>query len=206
MTNKKLMISLCIALAVLASGCSSTSVTKKHVIDSSPNKPEWVDKNSMYWSSEEGYYYKSMVTIRGDQRVNGGYIIASNDNRERLLRDISDHLKGKIQEVVMDLSENAEYVLNKARSGEFEGTIYGMHDVGQYYERYELVNEAEKTRVQRIDCYQLSFISKQDYAKTEQALVNKIIEVDPRVKEAMTQGMINFFNEAANVSQSQDNN
>ncbi|MDI9526254.1 MAG: hypothetical protein QM299_04515 [Pseudomonadota bacterium] len=115
-------------------------------------------------------------------------------------------MKGKIQEVVMDLSENAEYVLNKARSGEFEGTIYGMHDVEQYFERYELVNEAEKTRVQRINCYQLSFISKQDYAKTEQALVNQIIEVDPRIKEAMTHGMINFFNEAANVPQSQDNN
>ncbi|MFZ2799307.1 MAG: hypothetical protein WAZ30_03740, partial [Syntrophorhabdus sp.] len=74
MTNKNLMIFLCIALAVLAFGCSSTSVTKKFIIDSSNDKPEWVDKNSTNWSSDDGYYYKSIVTIRGDQRLNGGYI------------------------------------------------------------------------------------------------------------------------------------
>jgi len=160
----------------------------------------------MYWSTDDGHYYKSMITIRGDQRLNGGYIIASNENRERLIRDISDRLKGKFQEVIMNLSENAEYLLNKARSGEFEGTIYGMRDMEQYFERYELVNEETKERIQKIDCYLLSFISNHDYAKTEQVFASQIIEVDPRIKEAMTQGMIKFFDEDSGASQAQGNN
>jgi len=205
-TGKNLTIFFCLVLSVLAFGCSSTSVTKKFIIDSSLNKPDWVDKNSMYWSTDDGHYYKSMITIRGDQRLNGGYIIASNENRERLIRDISDRLKGKFQEVIMNLSENAEYLLNKARSGEFEGTIYGMRDMEQYFERYELVNEETKERIQKIDCYLLSFISNHDYAKTEQVFASQIIEVDPRIKEAMTQGMIKFFDEDSGASQAQGNN
>ncbi|HPW68366.1 MAG TPA: hypothetical protein PLA82_02775 [Deltaproteobacteria bacterium] len=177
MSNARIIAVLFIASSVFLASCFSTSVTKKFVVDSSPAHPDWVNKSEMRWETKEGYFYKSMVSIRGDERLNGGYIIASNDNRERLIRDISDNLKGKIQEAVMTLSENAEYALNKARSGEYEGTIYGMRDMDQYFERYELVNKAEKTRVQRINCYQLSFISKQDYAKTEQALVDQIIEV-----------------------------
>ncbi|HPV30574.1 MAG TPA: hypothetical protein PLT30_14010, partial [Deltaproteobacteria bacterium] len=122
MTNLRIIAVLFIVFSLAA--CSSTSVTKKIVVDSSPTRPDWVNKPEMRWETKEGYFYKSMVSIRGDERLNGGYLIASNDNRERLIRDISDHLKGKIQEVVMTLSENAEYALNKARSGEFEGTIY----------------------------------------------------------------------------------
>ena len=206
MTSSKITTVFFIALAILSAGCSSTSATKKIVIDSSPVRPDWIDRPDMYWETKDGYCYKSTVTIRGDERVNGGYIIASNDNRERLIRDISDKIKGRLQEAQMSLSQNAEFVLNKVRTGDFEGKIYGLRDTEQYFERYEYVNESTKERVTMSDCCVLSCIDTADYAKTRQALIYQIIEIDPRVKEAMTQGLNKFLDDESGVSQAQGNN
>ena len=67
MTSSKITTVFFIALAILSAGCSSTSATKKIVIDSSPVRPDWIDRPDMYWETKDGYCYKSTVTIRGDR-------------------------------------------------------------------------------------------------------------------------------------------
>ena len=74
-------------------------------------------------------------------------------------------------------------------SGKWEGTIYGFKVTEQYFERY-LINGVE-----RIDCYILTELTKQDYDKTKRSVVDKIVPEDPRIKEDIAKKQIDFFSE-----------
>jgi hypothetical protein len=179
-------------VSLLLSACSSTGI-KRVSVEESPSKPSWVNEEHLSWEEGDKVYFKAKNTVRGDQRLNGCYVIASNDNRETMLRGIADEMKGATDEAQTDISEAAEIVLGKVRSGEWNGRFYGFRDESQYFERYQIRDTESKQVTERIDCYTLSVVSKTDYARTKSEVANKIVAIDPKIKEAITKKQVNFF-------------
>jgi len=188
-----IMAAAVFGLCAILSGCSTPAGSKKIIVDASPIKPDWVDNPAKKWKTDDGYFFKAKQTIRGDQRVNGGFIIAGNDTREMLMRGIYDEMKGAIDEAQTSLNENAEFLMGKVRSGQWEGALYGFSEIEQYFERYEYCNQLTKECDAKIDCWILSNISLADYNKTKNAIVNQVVAIDPRIKEAVTNKQIKFF-------------
>lgn len=136
---------------------------------------------------DKKYFIRSSHTVRGDERVNGCYDLARLDAKELLLSELANEVRGRIDNAQQSISENAEAILGKVRSGEFEGRITGLRFTEQYFERY-LVGGME-----RIDCHVLGAINENDYNQVKRNVVHKIADVDPRLKQAITRGQIDFF-------------
>jgi hypothetical protein len=177
-------------------GACSSSGPKRVTIESSLDKPSWIESNKLSWEKDGFVFYRSQQTVRGDQRVNGCYDLAALDAREHLLKGMADEMKGAIDNAQTDISENAELILGKVRSGKWEGRILGMQDEERYFERYQIRDEQAHEKIERIDCHVLSKISKADYNQTKQSVVNKMVAVDPRIKEAITKKQVDFFTES----------
>jgi hypothetical protein len=191
MIKNRVQLLVVMGLIVIVTGCSHTSITKRNLIDSTGAKPSWASGRETFWEEGDVVYLKSKVSLKGNQRENAGYVIAGNDNRENLLRAIIDQIKGATDEANMSLDENSEAILGKVRSGHWEGTIYGLRNTEQYSERFEYYNDSDRT--QRLDCYVLSSISRDDYNKTKDGLLNQIIAVDPKIKAAIIRKQAAFF-------------
>lgn len=179
-------------LFVLLSSCSGTEV-KRVTVDESSSRPSWVDDSRLSWEKDGKIYFKSKESVRGNQRLNGCYILAGNDNRETMLREIAEEMKGATDEAEQDISEEAEIVLAKVRSGKWEGKIYGFHDESQFFQRYQIRDEMTKDVTERIDCYSLSSVSKANLIRIKNEIMNKVATVDPRIKEAIVQKQADFF-------------
>lgn len=185
-----------IAISALLSGCATgTKSNGKIVLDSSRQRNDWVDKPQLVWDMDGKMYSKATHTIRGDQQLSACYSLAKLDSKENLLSEISTEIKGAIDNASMDISENAETVLGKVRSGKFEGTVYGQRFNEEYFERY-MINGVE-----RVDCSVLSEISKSDYDKTKRSVIDKVIAADARVKEAIIKKQVDFFSDRQPSSQ-----
>ena len=195
MRNKILLAIVGLAL----SACSGSGV-KKIVIDATPDRPAWVDKNALSWEEDGKIYFKAQQTVRGDQRVNGCFVVASHDAREAMLRGIAEEMKGATQEAQTDLSEQAELILGKVRSGEWQGKLYGFTDTERFFERYQLRDMATGQATERIDCATLAYVSKADFNRTKQEVLNRIVAVDPRVKEAIVKKQVDFFQDRGPAS------
>lgn len=183
-----------IALLVLSSGflnsCASGPTVKRVFMDSSTHKdnpPDWVEEMRLTWEKGDKVMFRSVHTVRGDERVNGCFDLAKLDARETLLTEMATDIKGSLDNAQQSLNENAEMVLGKVRSGEFKGRIQGMRHLEQYFERYRIGTD------ERIDCHVLSEITKTDYAELKRKVVNRIEEVDPRLKDAITKKQVEFF-------------
>lgn len=188
------MKKLLIPLAIGTLSACSTMEPKKVIIDKSPfEKPDWVESPKLTWSDDGRIYFKSSQTIRGNQRLNGCYTLAANQNREQALREMAEEMKGATDEAQTDLNENAELILNKVRSGKWEGRIYGLRDEEHYFERYQFVTEATEESVERIDCYAVSSMKISDYNRTKNDVVNKVKAVDPKLREAIAKKTVDFF-------------
>jgi hypothetical protein len=178
------------SMVVLVSACSSLVPQGRRFLDSSTREdspPGWVRETKMTWERAGKVFLHSFHSIRGDERVNGCFDLARLDNKEALLSEIADEVKGSIDNAQQSISENAEEVLGKVRSAEFSGRITGLRFTDQYYERY-LIGETE-----RVDCHVLSEIKETDYNRIKREVVDKIAEVDPRLKEAISKKQIDFF-------------
>lgn len=186
---KKLIL---LAAAIFLAACAGNGV-KKVVVDESPNKSSWVDDERISWEDGDKLFFKSKQTVRGDQRLNGCYTLASHDNREVMIRQIAETMKGATDEAQSDISENAELILGKVRSGEWAGKLYGFKDEGQFFERYQIRDLESRNVTERIDCYTLSSMSKSDYTRTKNEIVNKIQAIDPKIKSAIVNKQVQFF-------------
>jgi hypothetical protein len=176
-----------IVISVLAlSGCVTSG--GKTVLDSSQSKPSWVNKNKVTWEDDGVVYFKSMRSVKGNERLNACYTLSELDAKEQLIAQIKNDLKGSIDSVENSTLEDGEIVLGKVRSSEFKGSVHGMKKTEEYFERYTINAESE-----RIDCYTLNEIKLTDYNKTKKAVLERVIEADPRIKEAITQKQIDFF-------------
>ncbi len=172
---------------ILALFVACASTPKKVVIDSSPVRPTWMDTNKIAWDDGARVFLKSNHTVKGNERLNGCYDLARLDAKENLLSEIANDVRGRIDNAQQSISENAEVILGKVRSGQFEGQISGLRFSEQYFERYRIQD------TERIDCYLLAEITLSDFNRTKQAVVNKVAEADPRLKEAIARQQIDFF-------------
>lgn len=188
-----------ITLLILA-GCTSVPHRGRLFLDSTTHHddpPAWVSSTRVTWEKEKKYFIRSSHTVRGDERVNGCYDLARLDTKELLLSELANDVRGQIDNAQQSISENAEAILGKVRSGEFEGRITGLRFSEQYFERY-FVGDME-----RIDCHVLSEINEKDYNEIKRNVVHKIANVDPRLKEAITKGQIDFFGQKNRATSSE---
>jgi len=168
-------------------GACSTTGLKKTILDSSGEKPKWVNSSKVVYFENDKILYRGSYTIKGNERVDACYDLAKLNSKEMLVSEIQTEIKGVIDNSIYGLSEQAEVVLGKSRSVEFAGTISGFRVTEQYFERYSV---AEK---ERVDCYVLSEITKTDYNKTKSLIIDKVQEADPKIKEAIRNKHVDFF-------------
>jgi hypothetical protein len=184
MKVSKLLV-ICAMFAI--SACASKP--KKEVIEEGAQgaKPAWVTTTKITWNEGDQVFFRTQYTIRGDERINGCFQLARLETKETLLREISEEIRGQIDNAQQSISENAEIILNQSRSGEHSGRVTGLRYLEQYHERSRL-GEAE-----RIDCFVLGTIKKSDYESIRRAVVYKMADVDPGLKQAMSKRQIDFF-------------
>ena len=189
---KKFIIFVPLALGLAA--CSSNQKVhddyKRVFLDSTTHEdrpPAWVTNGKLAWEEGGKTHFLSNHTIRGDERVTACFDLANMDARESLLREISDDIKGSVDQAETSISENAEVIAGKVRTAEFQGKISGLRHAEEYMERYRIGD------TERIDCHVLSEVSQADYLKTKRSVIDKLVETDPRLKEAITKKQVNFF-------------
>ena len=175
-----------LALAVLIGACSVTP--KRVVIDSSGDKPSWTGSSKVAWEDGGFVYFKSSHVVRGNERANGCIDLAKLDAKENLISEIKNDVKGSIDNAHQSISEDAEVVLGKVRSSEFDGSITGLRFDESFWEKYR-VGDVE----QKIQCHVLAKMKKEDYLATKRAVLNKIAAVDPRLREAIAKKQVDFF-------------
>jgi len=178
-------IAFCSALAI--SAC--TTGPKKNVLDAGAEsgKPAWANSTKIAWEESGQVFFRVEYTIRGDERVNGCYQLARLEGKETLLREISEELRGQIDNAQQSISENAEIILNQSRSSEFNGRVNGLRYSEQYHERYKIDG------TERVDCFLLGSIKKNDYETLRRAVVLKLVEVDPGLRQALLKRQVGFF-------------
>jgi hypothetical protein len=185
---KKIMV---LALVMGIAGCSSMVTNeRRQFVDSTTHSdaaPDWVKTTKVAWEQNGKMLLRSSYTVNGTDRLNGCFDLARMDSKEALLSEIANDVKGSLDNAQQSISENAELVLGKVRSGEFSGRITGLRFTEQYFERYRI------GEVERVDCHVLGEIKDSDYNQIKRSVVQGIAAVDPRLKEAISRKQIEFF-------------
>jgi hypothetical protein len=161
-------------------------------LDSSTHEegaPEWVKESRLITEKDSKIFIRTGQTVRGDERVNGCFDLAKLDAKEILLSEIATDVRGSLDNAQQSINENAEIIIGKVRTGEFEGRVTGLRHAEEFFERY-LVGGSE-----RIDCYVLSEITESDFQKMKQTLVSRLEKVDQSLREAITKKQVDFFNQ-----------
>lgn len=174
-----------VALGLIVTGCASKE--KKVIVDSSANRPAWVDTTKITWAEGDQVFFKQEYSVRSDERLNGCYQLAKLEAKESLVREIAEELKGQIDNAQQSLSESAELVLSQVRSSEYGGKVTGMRFLEQFHER-SVVNQTE-----RLDCFVLGSVKKSDYESIKRQILYKVSEADPDVKKAIKERSVKFF-------------
>ena len=193
---KKLFLVMPLA-AMLLSACSSTPTKDQSdtaklgrvFLDSSTHEdslPKWA-KGKVAWEDNGKVIFHATHTILGSQSVDGCYDLAKLDSSESLLGEISNDIKGRIDNSSTSINEDAETILAKSRSSEYAGQVTGLRVTENYFERYSIGG------TERVNCHVLAEIRQGDYNRIKHAIVDKVIAADPRVKEAVMQNQIDFF-------------
>lgn len=165
----------------------------------SDDPPKWARSLKKTWEDDGKVMIRATHTIRGDERVNGCYDLAKLDGKEAILSEIATDIRGSLDNAQTSLSENAETVLGKVRTGEYAGRLVGLRFTEEYFERYRIVE------TERIDCHVLGEMKLSDYNMVKKAVVDRVAAVDARVKEAITTKQVDFFRKpASNESESED--
>lgn len=182
---KKQILSTVVALSLGA--CSSSP--KRVVLDqSSSDKPSWTESNKLVWEKDGDVYLKATHTVRGNDRANGCVDLAKLDAKENLISEIKNEVKGSIDNAQQSIAVDSEVVLGKVRSSEFQGSLSGLRFEESYWEKYA-IGELE----QNLTCHVLARMKREDYLATKRAIVDKVAQVDPRLREAITRKQVDFF-------------
>ena len=180
---------ICSILIGALMGCSSSM--KKMILDSSsPNRPDWINSNNISWEKNNKYFFKGDYTIRGDERVNACIDLAKINVKETLITEMQEDLRGALASASESIKRSAEILLTKSQTSQYQGSISGLRFESKYWEKYSISNNEEK-----ISCYVIAYLSKKDYVKIKQKIVNKMIGISPSLKKAVMDRQVDFFNE-----------
>jgi len=188
MNRKVMFMSFFVVGALL--GCSSLKVPQRVFLDSSLKKdspPDWANQLKVAWEEGDKIFLHAQFTARGNERVAGCFDMARLDAKEKLVSEISNDVRGSLDNAQQSINEEAEIVLGKVRTSSFEGKVRGLRFAEEYFERY-LIGENE-----RIDCHVLSEMKLSDYNQLKKSVVEDLVQVDTRLKEAITKKQIDFF-------------
>jgi len=152
----------------------------------SDSLPTWAT-GKLAWEGDGKVFIHANHTVMGSQSVDACYDLTKLDSTERLLSEISDDVKGRIDNASDSLNEDAETVLAKSRTSGYAGLVIGLRITEQYFERYTL------GATERITCHSLAEIKQRDYDRVKRSVVDKIIAADPSIKNAVRQKQIDFF-------------
>ena len=176
-------------------GCSSAP--HKMVLDtSSPDKPDWVDDPRISWNEDKRIHFKGSYTVQGNERANACVELAKLDVKESLITEIQEELKGAVDNASDSIRQDAEIILNKSRTAQYQGSISGLRFTSRYWEKYALATDEHK-----ISCHVVGSVSQADYNKTKRSVVNKITRANPKLKRAIAKKQINFFAEEGDSRQ-----
>ncbi|NDG85001.1 MAG: hypothetical protein EBX52_08200 [Proteobacteria bacterium] len=181
---KKGLIAL--SLCTLAA-CSSSPEIKKIVIDQGGSEPSWVKETKTAWEEDGKIHFRGTQQIRGNERLSGCYDLARLNAKSQIVGEIQERLRGLLTTNESTLNENVEILLTKSRSVEFDGDVKGVRFTEEYFTRYRIGDD------ERVDCQVLSEISKEDYSRLKRAILNKVEEADPKLKEQIRQKHLDFF-------------
>ncbi len=186
-------ITMALAIIVMA-GCSSTPRRERVFLDSSLHEdspPKWVRSLKTTFEESGKIFLKSSHSIRGDERTNGCFDLAKFDSKENILSEVANEIKGSIDNAQTSINENAETILGKVRSGQFEGKVTGLRFEEEYWERYSIGD------VERVECHVLGTLTKEDFNQIRKAVLFKVQEADPKLKAAILNKQIRFFDEGS---------
>lgn len=177
---------LTIALLTGLFGCISEP---KKILDPGPQskRPLWVESSKVTWTEGDTILIRAQYTVRGDVRINGCYQLARLDAKELILREISEEIRGEINNAQQSLSESAEEILTQSKSSIYGGRITGLRFAEQFHERYTIDS------IERIDCFVLAHLKRSEYENIRRTIIYKIAEVDPELKRAIRDRQIEFF-------------
>ena len=176
--------------------CSSTPTLKKVVLDESPSRPSWVNDAKTSWEDSGKIEIKATQEIRGNERLAACYDLARLNAKSALIAEVQEEIKGVFDTHEATLSENAEVVLSKSRSAEFGGKVSGIRFTEDYFSRFRIGED------ERIDCFVLGELSKEDYSRLKRAILFKVEEADPKIKEQIKEKHIQFFEKSGSESKS----
>jgi hypothetical protein len=177
--------------------CASGPQMRRVFVDSTTHHddiPDWAKSDKTSWEKDGKIFVMAASNARGTDRVDGCYDLARLNAKEQILSEIANDIRGRLDNAQQSISENAEVVLGKVRSGEFEGRLTGLRFTNSYYERYMLGD------MQKLSCYVLSEIRQSDYDSVKRAVVDKVVAVDPKIKEAILSKQVEFFKGPAPAS------
>ena len=176
-----------LSLLTLLAACSTPSELKKTILDQSASRPGWMDQAKTAWEEDQKIKIRGTQQIRGNERLAGCYDLARINATGLLVGEIQENIKGVLDTHETSLSENAEILLTKSRSSEFRAQASGVRFTEEFFVRYRIGD------VERIDCHVLSEISKEDHTRLKRAILDKVVEADPRIKEQIQMKHIDFF-------------
>ena len=189
--KNKICLIACLAPLLLALPSCSSVRLKKVVLDSStPEKPDWVDSAQISWKEDKMIFFKGSYAVRGNERPNGCIDLAKLNVKEAFITEIQEELKGAVDSAQDSIREDAEIILTNSRSANYQGSISGLRFTSSYWEKYVLSNQDE-----RVSCFILGQVSEAEFLKTKKNILNKITRANPKLKEAIANKQISFFEE-----------
>jgi len=104
-----------------------------------------------------------------------------------VLTQVSSKVKSLIMEANESLSELADQAFSEFRSVLSEGELQGLRFKEEYFERYR-IGETE-----RVDCFALGEISKNEIERLKQRLLKHTENTSPELKEALRSKTLDFI-------------
>jgi|GEM_PF-3328404 len=195
-------------LLILTLGC--LGCTSRQLVNEQPGRiildnslrgeelPEWTRSTKTSWEENGELVSRTSYTVRGNQKVNGCFDLAKLESKEQLLSQLKEEVSGEINLASEGVSEDFDPLITKSLRTSMAGKIQGLRIKEQAFERY-MVNSIE-----RIDCFVLSSMKSSDYSNLKSSILQNLVFVDDKVKQAVRERQKKFFKNDLSSSEPND--